>query len=206
MTDELQSESQQLGSDVNNWTHWFSLWPLPCLPSFFLPFFLPSLLKKSLLVCLNVSSSFFYPCWNIYFMVAGFRVFVLFFSLKNGWRLYFGMCVFFFCGSGVFVAPCCSCCCSVARLCLTLWDLMGCNTPGSPVLQHLPEFAQTHVHWIGDIIHLPHPLSSPSPPAFNLSQHQGLFRWVSSLHQVARVLEFQLQHQSFQWVFRNDFL
>ena len=68
------------------------------------------------------------------------------------------------------------------------------------------EFTQTHVHWVGDAIQPSHPLSSPSPPAFNLSQHQGLFKWVSSSHQVAKVLEFQLQHQSFQWIFRTNFL
>ena len=65
----------------------------------------------------------------------------------------------------------------------------------------LPEPTQTHVHWVGDAIQPSHPLSSPSLPAFSLSQHQGLFQWVSSSHQVAKVLEFQLQHQSFQWVF-----
>ena len=69
-----------------------------------------------------------------------------------------------------------------------------------------PELAQTHVHRVSDAIQPPHPLSSPSPPAFNLSQHQGLFRWVSSSHQVSKVLELQLQHQSFQWIFRTDFL
>ena len=62
------------------------------------------------------------------------------------------------------------------------------------------------VHWVGDAIQPSHLLLSPSPPAFNFSQHQGLFKWVSSLHQVAKVLEFQLQHQSFQWIFRTDFL
>ena len=62
------------------------------------------------------------------------------------------------------------------------------------------------IHWVSDAIQPSHPLSSPSPPAFNLSQHQGLFQWVSSSHQVAKVLEFQLQHQSFQWIFRTDFL
>ena len=70
----------------------------------------------------------------------------------------------------------------------------------------LHKFAQTHVHWVGDAIQPSHPLSSPSPPTFNLSQHEGLFQWVSSLHQVAKVLEFQLQHQSFPWIFRTDFL
>ena len=71
-------------------------------------------------------------------------------------------------------------------------------------LSPLPEFTQTHVHYISDAIQPSHPLLSPSPPAFNLSQHQGLFQWVRSLHQVAKVLEFQLQHQSFQWIFRAE--
>ena len=70
----------------------------------------------------------------------------------------------------------------------------------------LSQCAQTHVHWVSDVILSSHSLSSPSPPTFNLSQHQDLFKWVSSLHQVAKVLEFQLQHQSFQWIFRTDFL
>ena len=84
---------------------------------------------------------------------------------------------------------------------------MDCSTPGFPVYHQLPEFTQTHVCWVSDAIQPSyHPLSSPSPPAFNLSQHQGLFKHVSSLHQVAKVLEFQLQHQSFQWIFRTDFL
>ena len=76
---------------------------------------------------------------------------------------------------------------------------MDCSTPGLPVHHQLPEFTQAHVHWVSDAIQPSHPLSSPSLPAFNLSQHQGLFNWVSSSNQVARVLEFQLQHQSFQW-------
>ena len=80
---------------------------------------------------------------------------------------------------------------------------MECSMLGSSV-HCLPEFAQIHVHWVGDAIQPSHPLLSPSPPAFNLSQHQGLFQWVSSLNQVAKVLE--LQHQSFQWIFRTDFL
>ena len=74
-----------------------------------------------------------------------------------------------------------------------------------PCHHQLPELAQIHVHWVSDVIQPSHPLSSPSP-AFNLSQHQGLFKWVSSSNQVAKVLEFQLQHQSFQWIFRIDFL
>ena len=71
------------------------------------------------------------------------------------------------------------------------------STPGPPVHHQLPEVTQTHVHWVGDAIQPSHPLSFPSPPTFNLSQHQGLFKWVSSSHEVAKVLEFQIQHQSF---------
>ena len=70
--------------------------------------------------------------------------------------------------------------------------------PGFPVHHQLPELAQTHVHQVADVIQPSHPLSSPSPPTFHLSQHQGLFQRVSSSHQVAKVLELQLQHQSFQ--------
>ena len=85
----------------------------------------------------------------------------------------------------------------VAQSCLTLCDPMNHSTPGLPVHHQLPEFTQTHVHRVGDAIQPSHPLSSPSPPALNLSQGQGLFQRVSSSHQVAKVLEFQLQHQSF---------
>ena len=97
---------------------------------------------------------------------------------------------------------------SVTPSCPTLCDPMDCSTPGFPVHHQLPELAQTHVHWVSDAIQPSHPLSSPSPPAFNLSQPQGLFQWVSSLHQVAKVLELQLQlqHQSFQWIFRTHLL
>ena len=93
---------------------------------------------------------------------------------------------------------------SVAQSCLTLWDPMNCSMPGLPVHHQLPESTQTHVHWVDDAIQPSHPLLSPFPPALNLSQHQGLFKWVSSSHQVAKVLEFQLQHQSFQWTPRTD--
>ena len=79
----------------------------------------------------------------------------------------------------------------------TLCDPMDCSIPGFPVHNQLPELAQTHVHRVSDAIQPCHPLSSPSPPAFNLSHHQGLFKRVSPLHQVAKILEFQLQHQSF---------
>ena len=95
---------------------------------------------------------------------------------------------------------------SVTQSCLTLFDPMNHSTPRFPVLYQLPESTQTYVHQVGDAIQPPHPLLSPSPPALNLSQHQGFFQWVSSSHQVAKVLEFQLQHQSFQWIFRTDFL
>ena len=83
---------------------------------------------------------------------------------------------------------------SVTQLCLTLSDPMDCGTPVFPVHHQLPELTQTHAHWVGDAIQPSHPLSTPSPPVFNLSQHQGLFQWVSTSHQVARVLELQLQH------------
>ena len=71
---------------------------------------------------------------------------------------------------------------------------------------YLLEFAQTHIHWVSDAIQPSHPLSPPSPPVLRLSQHQFPFQWVGSSHQVAKVLELQLQHQSFQWIFRVDFL
>ena len=104
------------------------------------------------------------------------------------------LCVVLFC-----------CCCSVTKLCLTLCDFMDCSMPGSPVLHHLLEFAQTHVHWVSDAIQPSHPLSPSSPFVLCLSQHQSLFQQVSCSHQVPKVLELQLQHQSFRWVFRVDF-
>ena len=95
------------------------------------------------------------------------------------------------------------------------WDFPGKSTgvgchcflwPGFPIHHQLPEPTQTHVHGIGDAIQPSHLLLTSSPPTFNLSQNQSLFWWASSLHQVAKVLEFQFQHQSFQWIFRTDFL
>ena len=97
-------------------------------------------------------------------------------------------------------------CCSLAQSSPALCDPMDCGMPGLPVLHHLPELAQTHVHCVSDATQPSRPLSSPSPPAFYLSQHQGLFQQVSSLHQVAKVLKLQLQPQSFQWIFRTDYL
>ena len=94
----------------------------------------------------------------------------------------------------------------VTQSCLTVCDSMDCSTPGLPDHHQLSESAQTDVHRVGDATQPSHPLLSPSPPVFNLSQYQGLFQGVSSSHQVVKVLEFQLQHQSFQWILRTDFL
>ena len=93
---------------------------------------------------------------------------------------------------------------SVAQSCPTLCDPMNHSTPGLPVPHQLLGSTQTHVHWVSDAIQPSQPLSSPSSPAPNPSQHQGLFQWVNSSHEVAKVLEFQLQHQSFQWTPRTD--
>ena len=94
-------------------------------------------------------------------------------------------------------------CCSVSRV--WLCDPMDCSMPGLPVLHHLQDLAQTHVHWFYHAIQPSHPLLSPSPPALNLSLHQDIFQWVCFSHQVAQVLELQFQHQSFQWIFRVEF-
>jgi len=95
---------------------------------------------------------------------------------------------------------------SVTQSCPILCDPMNHSTPGLPVHHQLPEFTQTHIHRVSDAIQPSHPLSSPSPPALNPSQHQSLVQWVSSLHQVAKVLEFQLRYQSFQRNPRADLL
>ena len=93
---------------------------------------------------------------------------------------------------------------SVTQSCPTLCDPIDCSMPGFPVLHYLPESTKTHVHWVVDAIQPSHPLLSPSPPTFNFSQHQGLFQWAGFSHQVVKVLELQLQHKSFQWIFRVD--
>ena len=99
----------------------------------------------------------------------------------------------------------CWCCCLLAQSCLTLLSPMDCSMPDFPVLHQLRVCSSScPLSWIGDIVQPSHPLSPSSPPVFHLSQHQGLFHWVGSSHQMAKVLE--LQHQSFQWVFRVDFL
>ena len=95
---------------------------------------------------------------------------------------------------------------SLTQSCPTLCNPMSHRMPGLPVHHQLPEFTQIHVHRVGDAIRPSHPLSSPSPSASNTSQHQGLFQWINSSHEVAKVLEFQLQHQSFQWTPRIDLL
>ena len=104
--------------------------------------------------------------------------------------LIFSFCPLFFTKSVYPGLLHCCCCCSLTRLCPTLCDPVDCSTRGFPVLPYLPEFAQTHVHRVGDAIQPSHPLSPPSPPAFNLSQHQGLFQWVGSSHQVAKYWSF----------------
>ena len=95
---------------------------------------------------------------------------------------------------------------SVTQSCATLCNPINCRTPGLPVHLQLLEFTQTHVHRVGDAIQPSHPLSSPFPPAPNPSQHQSLFQWANTSHEVAKVLEFQLEHQSFQWTPRTDLL
>ena len=139
----------------------------------------------------SISPSF----WNIkitlWLSLASQSFLYFFLVLKSRFRYYFH------------VKSTCSC--SVTKSCLTLCDLMDCSMPGLPVLLYLPELAQTHVHWVSDAIQPSHPLSFPSL-AFYLSQHQALFQRVGFSYQVAKVLELQLQHQSFQWIFRTDFL
>ena len=103
-------------------------------------------------------------------------------------------------------SSCCICSCSAAQSCLTLCDPVDCSMSGFPVHHQLLEFIRVHVLWISDAIQPSHPLLPSFPPALNLSQHQGLLQWVDLFYQVAKVLELQLQNQSFQWVFRVDFL
>ena len=95
---------------------------------------------------------------------------------------------------------------SVTQSCPTLYDTIKHSTPGL-IVHHQPlQFTQTHVHRVSDAIQASHPLLSPSPPALNPSQHRSFFQWVNSSHEVAKVVEFQLQHQSFQWIPRADLL
>ena len=119
----------------------------------------------------------------------GTQEYKAFLRYTNNWKIYHLCTLFRSCISSVQ---------SLAKSCLTLCDPMDCSTPGLPVHHQLPEPTQTHIHRVGDAIQPSHPLSSPSPPALNLSQQQRLFKLVSSSHQVAKVLEFQPQHQSSQ--------
>ena len=136
----------------------------------------------------------------------------------NGWVLFYCVCRIytyihtciphllytFICRWTFSLCPCRSSGHSLSHV--WLFDPMDWSTPGFPLYHQLPELPQTHAHQVSDAIQPSHPLSSPSPPAFNLSQPRGLFQWVSSSHQVTKLLELQLQHQSFQWIFRADFL
>ena len=124
--------------------------------------------------------------------------------MLEGWDYWWLWHPCFLIGQEIFhFSPSCHCY-SVVKLCLTLCEPRNCSTPGFPVLHSLPEFAQTHVHWVGDAIQISYPLLPSFPPA--LFPSMSLFQWVGSSHQVAKVLELQLQHQSFQWIFRVDFL
>ena len=122
------------------------------------------------------------------------------FCFTNGYFAFFN---FYFLS---FLEDNCCCCCSITQSCPTFCYPMDCTMPSFSVLHHLSEISQTHIHWERNAIQPPHPLSSPSLPALSLFQHQGLFQWGGSLHQVAKVLELQLQHKFFQWIFRTDFL
>ena len=111
------------------------------------------------------------------------------------------LAISFTCRSHIPLSLYVSCCCSVAKSCLTLYGPMVCSTLGFPVLYYFLEFTQTHVQWVSDAIQPSHPLSPPSPPVLSPSQHQSLlFQWVDSLYKVAKVLERQIQHESFQWI------
>ena len=132
-------------------------------------------------------------------------------NFQSQWRTYF--CFLFPCTYFITMSYCFLChisqfssVSSVAQSSPTLCDAMNRSTPGLPVHHQLLEFTQTHVHRVSDAIQPSHPLSSPSPPAPNPSQHQSLFQWVNSLNEVAKVLEFQLWHQSFQRTPRTDLL
>ena len=140
---------------------------------------------------------------HLSFLVCQIKGLYLWMDLSACWRVYQADN----CKGNVFSVCCCFC--SVALSGLTLCDPMDCSMPGLSVLHHLQVFPQTHVHWVSDAIQPSHPLSPPSPPALLPSIFPSirvfLFQWVHSLHQVAKVLEFQLQHQSFQWISRLIF-
>ena len=150
----------------------------------------------------RVSGAIFWICFRIYQVITRSTqaVVPLLRNMDTTWNPWQSLVAF------LFLTRCSVQFSLVAHSCLTLCDPMNCSMLGLPVHHQLPEFIQTHAHRVGDAIQPFHPLSSPSPPAPNPSQHQGLFQWVNSLHEVAKVLEFQLQHQSFQWTSRTNLL
>ena len=150
-------------------------------------------------MCLGKTCTIRVIIWYARVRLALFRVCVeLSTETKTDWEM------LSHCNCSIHVCNVC-CCCSVAKSWLTLRP-HNSRTPGFPVLHYLPEFVQTDVCWVSDATQPSHPLSSPSPLALNVSQHQGLFLWIDSSHQVAKGLALQLQHQSFAWIFRVDFL
>ena len=166
---------------------------------FYVFYYLLSIFRCSDVWCINSYDSYiFLMDWPLYHHIMIFFVTFDHFYLKVCFILIWILAILALC---LFIQFS-----SATQLYPTLCNPMECSTPGLPVHHQLPEFTQTHVHWVADAIQPSHPLLSPSPSAINLSQHQGLFQWVSSSHQVAKGLEFQLQHQSFQWIFRTDYL
>ena len=175
------------------------------------------MLKSSHLGPMGVSSSWFLSPFNktqvyikisllsgIDWMVNEINLEIILHFMAQIWnQLFFQEYLIYFNGKCYFSSVQFS---SVTQSRLTLCDPMNRSTPGLPVHHQLPESTQTHVHRVSDAIQPFHPLSSPSPPALNLSQHQGLFQWVNSSHEMAKVLEFQPQHQSFQWTPRTGLL
>ena len=188
---------------------------------FLLQFIILSNCSFFFLICINSSFRFFiwvvwlmYTCQFLLSLASWSSVIILSLEAQDS-TLTTKQEYFLYSFSRSFIAWCFTCrstfclelvCCCVAQSCLTLPDPMDCSTPVFCALHCLLELAQTHVHWVSDAIQPSHSLSSPSPPALKLSQHQGLFQWVGSSHQVAKVLKLKLQHQSFQWIFRTDFL
>ena len=146
-----------------------------------------------------------------FYSLSGFEIFLCTAVRRAGALTHLFLRLFYFIrwfgfktSADVYFSHFCSLCsCVVAKSCPTLCNPMDCSTPDSSVFHCLLEFVQTHVHWVSDAIQPSHPLL-PTSFSLSLSQHQGLFQWVSSSHQVAKILELQLPHQSFQWIFRTD--
>ena len=165
--------------------------------------------------CWILSKAFYasveFIIYGLYYVEEGFSILIFFKSFNHKWVLNFvkGFLYFYWDYHMIFIFQFVNMVYhidsvqSLSHVRLFETHSMDCSTPGLPLQHQLPEFTQTHVHWVGVVIQPSHALSSPSPPILNLSQHQGLFQWVGSSHQVAKVLELQLQHQSFQWIFRT---